>query len=125
MVNENIALVQDFVSAFNRFDLDAVEDMMAPDIFYHNIPFAPCIGRRAFRDFMTGFPAVSASWVIHAIAANGDTVLTERTDKFFMADKSTISVRVMGAFEIENGKISKWRDYFDPAESANVEPASV
>jgi limonene-1,2-epoxide hydrolase len=122
-VNENIALVENFISAFNRFDLDAVEDMMAPEIFYHNIPFAPCIGRRAFREFMKGFPAVSASWVVHAIAATGDCVLTERTDKFFMKDGSTISVRVMGTFEIENQKISKWRDYFDPAEAINSQPA--
>jgi limonene-1,2-epoxide hydrolase len=27
-----------------------------------------------------------------------------------------IAIRVMGAFEIENGKIAKWRDYFDLAE---------
>lgn len=121
-MNENIALVKNFISAFNRFDLDAVEDMMAPDIFYHNIPMAPCIGRRAFRDFMKGFPAVSASWVVHAIAATGNTVLTERTDDFLMTDGSTISVRVMGTFEIENHKISKWRDYFDPAEAISAPP---
>jgi limonene-1,2-epoxide hydrolase len=39
-----------------------------------------------------------------------------------MTDGSTISVRVMGTFEIENDKITKWRDYFDPAEAISAQP---
>jgi limonene-1,2-epoxide hydrolase len=46
------------------------------------------------------------------IAANGSVVLTERVDVFKLPDKS-IALPVMGAFEVTDGKIAAWRDYFD------------
>ena len=46
------------------------------------------------------------------IVADGDVVLTERVDYFVMPDK-TIELPVMGAFEVRDGKIAHWRDYFD------------
>ena len=49
---------------------------------------------------------------VKRIATDGDAVLTERTDVFVTKDKS-IELPVMGSFELEDGKISAWRDYFD------------
>jgi limonene-1,2-epoxide hydrolase len=46
------------------------------------------------------------------LAATGDVVLTERVDVFTTAEKS-IELPVMGAFEVRDGKIAAWRDYFD------------
>jgi limonene-1,2-epoxide hydrolase len=41
-------------------------------------------------------------------------VLTERIDHMIDASgKVLLSAPVMGTFEIENGKIAAWRDYFD------------
>ncbi len=40
-------------------------------------------------------------------------MLTERLDQFDLANGKKISIPVMGTFEIENGKIKAWRDYFD------------
>jgi len=52
----------------------------------------------------------------HFIAANGNTVLTERTDWFQMKGRKR-TIRVMGTFELNDaGKIQRWRDYFDSAE---------
>lgn len=49
-----------------------------------------------------------------AIAATGDKVLTERIDWILNADgKAVMEVPVMGIFEIVDGKIAAWRDYFD------------
>jgi limonene-1,2-epoxide hydrolase len=42
-------------------------------------------------------------------------VLTERTDTFTMNGK-TAPLPVMGAFNIVEGKITAWRDYFDMAQ---------
>ena len=42
----------------------------------------------------------------------GDVVLTERVDVFVYPDK-TIELPVMGTFEVRDGKIAAWRDYFD------------
>ena len=49
--------------------------------------------------------------------ANG-VVLTERIDAFEFGDKG-VALPVMGTFEIEGGKIARWRDYFDLREFEN------
>ena len=66
---------------------------------------------------MDGFPGVEAAgFDTHHIAANGNVVLTERTDWFEMKGRRR-TIRVMGTFELnDEGKIAKWRDYFDIAE---------
>ena len=46
------------------------------------------------------------------IAANGPVVMTERVDVFTLPDKS-FELPVMGTFEVSDGKINAWRDYFD------------
>jgi len=43
----------------------------------------------------------------------GNTVLTERIDRFTIGGKR-VELPVMGAFEVaSDGKICAWRDYFD------------
>ena len=116
MPNANEKLILDFIESWNRLDYDAIYAAMAEDIFYHNIPMDPCNGIAEVKGFMNGaFNFEEAEWILHAIATNDNVVLTERTDKFKMAGQ-WIAVRVMGTFEIADGKISKWRDYFDLAE---------
>jgi limonene-1,2-epoxide hydrolase len=46
------------------------------------------------------------------ITADGPVVMTERVDVFKLPDKA-IELRVMGTFEVRDGKITAWRDYFD------------
>ena len=46
------------------------------------------------------------------IAADGPVVMTERVDAFKLPDKS-FELPVMGTFEVNDGKINAWRDYFD------------
>ena len=46
------------------------------------------------------------------MAAAGDVVLTERIDHIGSGDVS-FPVPVMGVFEVRDGKIARWRDYFD------------
>jgi len=38
--------------------------------------------------------------------------MTERVDVFTLSDKS-FDLQVMGTFEVTDGKINGWRDYFD------------
>lgn len=59
-----------------------------------------------------------------AIAAAGNKVLTERIDRLMARDGSEVAaLRLMGIFEVEGGKIVRWRDYFDSA--AMGQPASA
>jgi limonene-1,2-epoxide hydrolase len=51
--------------------------------------------------------------VQHSIfAENGSTVLTERVDEV-TANGIMAPVPVMGTFEVKDGRIVEWRDYFD------------
>lgn len=68
--------------------------------FYHS--FGAAIG-------MTGMKIETL-----AIAAAGNKVLTERIDWIFGEGGQTVmKLPVMGIFEIVDGKIAAWRDYFD------------
>ena len=42
-------------------------------------------------------------------------MLTERTDRFLVGEK-WIEIPVMGTFDLRDGKICGWRDYFDMAQ---------
>ena len=88
------------------------------DAVYHNIPLEPVTGRdniaNAFASFIRpGPPGIeSIDFRVVNIAANGPVVMTERVDVFQLPGKS-FELPVMGTFEVSDGKISAWRDYFD------------
>jgi len=111
----NKALVERFVAAWNGDDWDGIFAMMHDDIVYHNIPWAPVSGLAAVRENLLGFGVEASDWTIHAIVAEGRLVMTERTDRVRMAG-AWKALRVMGVFEVDDGRIRAWRDYFDPAE---------
>jgi limonene-1,2-epoxide hydrolase len=107
-------LIQDFCAAWEKGDIDAIVDSFTDDAVYHNIPVDPVTGKDAIRNmiamFTTGVERIE--FRVRNITGEGDVVLTERLDVFVMADK-TIELPVMGAFEVRDGKIAAWRDYFD------------
>lgn len=114
----NTDRVMAFIAAWEARDVERILARLAPDAVYHNIPMQPLKGRDAVRSFIAPFlaGATRVEWTVHAIAENSaGTVLTERTDVFVMGPK-TISLPVMGAFELKDGLISAWRDYFDLAD---------
>lgn len=111
--------VESFIGHWNACDIDAMLGLCADGIVYHNIPMEPITGTAAMRGMVEGFLAniASCDWQVHAIAANGNTVLTERTDGFTFKDGRHAAIRVMGTFELgEDGLITAWRDYFDMLE---------
>jgi len=114
MTNANEQLVREFCDAWRARDVEAILAYFADDAVYHNIPIAPAVGLDAIRAVIEMFvpPADDIEFVIHTIFSSGDTVCTERTDRFVMGDK-TIELPVAGVFELRDGKIAAWRDYFD------------
>ena len=110
----NEQLVRDFCEAWGRRDVDEILTFFSPDAVYHNIPMDPVTGIDQIRNILMLFVPNSSKieWTVHNIASAGDLVFTERTDGFVMGDKS-VDLPVAGVFEIKDGKISKWRDYFD------------
>lgn len=111
-----IETVKTFIGHWNSGDLEAMYTMCAEDVTWHNIPMDPIVGVAAMRAAVAGFmgPVERCEWEVHAIAATGSTVLTERTDAFLLKDGRRAALPVMGTFEIDSaGRIAAWRDYFD------------
>ena len=108
-----IETVEAFIDAWNRIDFDTVAEFFADDVVYHNIPMEKIEGKETARAFIESMRADRIEWTTYHIAATGQVVLTERLDEFDLADGKKISLPVMGTFEIEDGKIKAWRDYFD------------
>jgi limonene-1,2-epoxide hydrolase len=109
-----VDIVTDFCAAWSAGDLDTILAFFTSDAIYHNIPLSPVQGIDAIRTTIEGFSAGvdKVEFEVLAIAAAGNTVLTERVDRF-ISDAKTIALPVMGTFEIVDGKIAAWRDYFD------------
>ena len=111
---EPIDVVQSFCDSWAKGDLDALIEYFTDDAVYHNIPVAPVTGRAAIRDTIAGFTAGvdSVEFRVLNISVAGHVVLTERVDAF-ITPTVTIELPVMGTFEVVDGKIAAWRDYFD------------
>ena len=114
-----IEVVRRFCAAWSD-DVEALglAAFFTDDAVYHNIPLEPVIGRERIAHTIASFlrsgpPGIESIefHVIH-IAANGPVVMTERVDVFKLPDKS-FELPVMGTFEMRDGKIIAWRDYFD------------
>jgi limonene-1,2-epoxide hydrolase len=86
------------------------------DAVYHNIPLPPAEGKAAIEATLRQFvgPGGEADFEIRNLAVVGNVVLTERIDRLTMAGKPVV-LPVMGAFDLRDGKIAAWRDYFDMA----------
>ncbi len=107
-------LILRMIDGFNKIDWDAIVACFADDAIYDNVPMAAVQGTDAIRKTLQGFmgAASEVQWDIVNNVADGGVVLTERVDKFKVNDQ-WIELRVMGAFEVADGKITAWRDYFD------------
>jgi limonene-1,2-epoxide hydrolase len=70
--------------------------------------------RAMLAPFLAG--AERVAWEVLEQVENGDTVMNERVDRFWLTGDHKIELRVAGVFKVRDGKVSVWRDYFDLAE---------
>ena len=76
------------------------------------MPGPPAEGREAVEAALKGVAALnSRGWEIVHQAAIGDVVLNERIDRWDAGGK-TVELPLCGVFELRDGKIAVWRDYF-------------
>ncbi len=116
MTDANETLVRDFCAAFARRDVDELLGFFTDDAIYHNMPMRPVQGKAAIRGILDMFlsPAQAVEFAVLNIAAVADTVLTERLDTFVIG-ASRVELPIAGIFDVRDGKIAAWRDYFDLA----------
>jgi limonene-1,2-epoxide hydrolase len=111
----NLQRVTDFCEAWRTRDTPTILGYLTEDCFYHNIPIEPVVGIEAIGAFITGFMATlqDVEFVVRHAAEGADgAVLTERVDRLKINGR-WVELPVMGAFELRDGKISHWRDYYD------------
>lgn len=109
------AIVREFCAACEARNVERVLDYFTDDALYHNMPMDPVTGKDGIREVLNVF--ISAKDVeieVVQIASRGNVVFTERIDRMTLAGKRIV-LPCAGVFEIRDGKIAAWRDYFDLA----------
>ena len=118
-------VVDAFIDAINRKDLDAACGLLADDVEYDNVPMAKVHGRDAVQQLLG--PMIDGcseiEWIVHRQACTGSLVMNERLDRFNMAH-GWVDMPCAGIFEVSDGQIVLWRDYFDLPTYTNQLPGS-
>ncbi len=106
--------VNAFMKAAADRDYEAAADLLTDDIEYQNMPLPPVHGKDAVKQTLDMLLANAAGseWVVHREIGSDNLVMNERTDRFLINDK-WMELPVAGVFELRDGKIALWRDYFD------------
>lgn len=109
-----VEVVDAFLKVAAQRDYDAALPMLAEDVEYQNMMLPAVQGRAAVRETLEGLLALcsGSEWIAHRSLSEGGLVMNERTDRFEMNGVWT-DLPVMGCFEVRDGKIALWRDYFD------------
>jgi limonene-1,2-epoxide hydrolase len=118
--SSNDKFVADFIAAWERRDSAYVVDCFTEDAVYHSIPLTPIVGKPAIRAWVEHFAEVPPGRLeVHHQVASGNLVMNERTDHITLNGKPVV-LSTCGVFEIEDGRIKAWREYFDlgPAKAA-------
>lgn len=115
-MSNNETIIREFVAAWSNLDADELATYFTDDGVYYNMPTQPISGRDNVRAFIGNFmgPWESTDWEIINIMAEGDIVMVERMDHTVAAGNK-IELPCFGIFEMEDGKIKVWRDYFNLA----------
>ena len=113
-MTDNEKIVRDFIAAWSELNVDQLVAYFAEDGVYHNMPTQPVSGHDDLRNFISGFVRdwEKTDWEILNLLAAGDLVMVERVDRTVAAGK-TVELPCFGVFEMKEGKIAVWRDYFD------------
>lgn len=108
-------VVRQFIAAWSRLDVEELVGWFTEDGIYHNMPIAPVQGHAALRAFIAAFAGgwAETRWELVNLAAAGNTVFAERIDRTMTKDGKQVDLPCCGVFEVADGKIKAWRDYFD------------
>lgn len=111
---QQVAVVDGFLRALADGDLDAAAALLHDDLLYQNVGL-PSIrgGRRTIALFRRALRVGRFDVVVHRSSGDGaGTVLDERTD-LLAVGPFVMTFWVCGVFEVRDGRIVLWRDYFD------------
>lgn len=111
-------VVTRFLEALEDSDVDTAVSLLNEDAVWINVSLPTIRGRRAIERACRGslrVPGAGFRVHFHNVVAEGDVVLTERTDAIRLG-RFEQRFWVYGRFELVDGRISVWRDSFDWAD---------
>jgi limonene-1,2-epoxide hydrolase len=96
-------------------DSDAAADLLAADVEYENSWLPTVRGRERVRRLFQILDRIGTGveMHVHAISADGSSVLTERTDVLKWGPLR-VQFWIWGRFDVHDGQIVLWREYYDP-----------
>jgi len=103
-----------FIDALERKDFDAAIALVGDECEYDNVPMGKVHGPDEIRSLLEPMlgAASTVEWIVYRQASEGPVVFNERLDRFEMPT-GWIDMPVTGVWEVHDGKITLWRDYFD------------
>ncbi len=108
--------VDAFLRPIQDRDVEAAVALLDESCVYDNVPMEAVVGPRAVAELLG--PMITScrdvDWVVHRQVAQGTLVMNERLDRFLL-DGRWVEVPVCGVWEVVDGRIRLWRDYFDLA----------
>lgn len=119
-----IEMVKTFLETLGRKDFDAGTAMVSDDCAYTNPPPLGTVhGPAGVRGVLEPFfaPTIENRFDWKHTAVSGSTVFIERIDRHHLPD-GWVELPVTGVFEVEDGRITAWREYFDVATIMSVWP---
>jgi limonene-1,2-epoxide hydrolase len=107
-------VVERFLDRLRAMDSDGAADLLAVDVEYENKGLPTIHGRERVRRLFEAMNRVGTGFeaYVHLISTDGSSVLTERTDVLKWG-RLHIQLWVCGRFDVRDGEIVVWRDYFD------------
>jgi len=116
VTNTPADVVSSFIASIERRDAAAAVAHLASECEYDNVPIGKVHGRAAVLDILE--PLLTScsrvEWPVLRSATEGNLVFNERLDRFEMPH-GWVELQVAGVFEVADGEIRLWRDYFDLA----------
>ena len=109
-----MAVVMAFSDAMEKMDFDTGLQYVADDLEYINSPGTAVRGPKGVRAVLEPFfaPIEENEFVIHRKGQEGNFVFLERLDRH-RVPQGWFELPVAGIYEVHNGKITYWREYFD------------
>jgi len=116
MSDDPASVVRRFIELIEARDVPAAAELLADDVHYDNVPLGAVDGRETAAAVLSSIldRCSRVEWPVQREAVTGTVVCNERLDRFEMPH-GWVEVPVMGVWEVVDGKITLWRDYFDAA----------
>ncbi len=107
-------VVNDFIAAIGRKDQEGAMALVDADCYYDNVPVGDMRGHEKMLEVLGPMFRSKGPLEFEIVRQTcaGNIVMNERIDRFEIKGRQ-LGLPVAGIFEVNEGKITFWRDYFD------------